>query len=268
MFVCTGTGCQEHRAGRSKAPPAPCPLAGDLRASPASSCGPLPGLSRLRGLRPWVSFVSAPRRPRTPLTVPVSCGLRPSPPTASRPSPLSLLLFLSSLCVSRPSLPLHAPLSLRVSAVLISVHFPILCLGVSPPVFSPPLPSCVRLLHLPTHLEETFSPLASLLPHAAGLDPANPSVDSLRCSGSPPCPARSEECLHLSQDASTPGLCLVKGEVSQTGPESPGVRVDPKYGREDRAFGGRTVGRPRVKSDKFRDTRKYQLPGKGARTDC
>lgn len=50
------------------------------------------------------------------------------------------------------------------------------------------------------------------------------------------------------------------------------MRVDPRDGREDRAFGGRTVGRPRVKSDKFRDkfrdTRKYQLPGKGARTDC
>lgn len=60
----------------------------------------------------------------------------------------------------------------------------------------------------------------------------------------------------------------MKGQVSQTGPEAPGVRVDPRDGREDRAFGGRTVGRPRVKSDKFRDTRKYQLPGKGARTDC
>ena len=56
-----------------------------------------------------------------------------------------------------------------------------------------------------------------------------------------------------SQDASTPGLCLVKGQVSQTGPESPGVRVDPRDGREDRAFGGRRVGRPRVKSDGLRD---------------
>lgn len=137
-------GARRQRGGRSKAPPAPCPFAGDLRGLSLVSLGS--GVSVPLVFCPWVSFVSAPRYPRAPLTVPVSCGLRPSPSTPSRPSPpspFSLLLFLSHLSVCliplSPSMLLSSSLSLPSSSLSVSPSSvwasPLLCFHLlSPPV--------------------------------------------------------------------------------------------------------------------------------------
>lgn len=121
-------GARRQRAGRSKAPPAPCPLAGDLRAMPASSCWPLPGLSRLQGLRP----PGSPSLGRLCLCTSVSPRLSDCP---------CLLRFAS--------LPTH-PLLAIPSLPLLPSPLPLISLCVSslspPPRSSPP--PCLCLPHL------------------------------------------------------------------------------------------------------------------------
>ena len=204
--------------------------------------------------------------------------------------PASLWLSLSPVVCVAPLYPLPAipsllallPLSSLLSLVSLSVS----CL---PPAQCSSLPPCLCLPHLcpfphplSGHLPSCVfvsSPLLCLpppSPHSFGRNFLSTGLSAFPRHGAGPCRPQYGLSLMLggphpalqglrsalacqsrprprSQDASTPGLCLVKGQVSQRGPESPGVRVDPRDGREDRASGGRRVGRPRVKSDGLRD---------------
>ena len=209
---------------------------------------------------PWVSlslsFVSVPRCPRVPLAVPVSGGLcRPPLPLLAVPSLLALL----PLCLSSPSPSMLLSPSVSLSSSSLSVSpssvwaSPLLCFRLlSPPVSASSISSLIwkRLcLHwplcFPTPRGWTLQTPVWALSDARGPHTALQGLRSALVCQSRPRPR--------SQDASTPGLCLVKGQVSQTGPESPGVRADPRDGREDRAFGGRRVGRPRVILETNRD---------------
>ena len=214
---------------------------------------------------PWFSTPGSPCL--SPLSlcldVPASLWLSLSPGVCvaplyhSWPFPPSWL-FSPSLCLSSPSPSMLSPsVSLSSSSLSVSPSSvwasPLLCFHLlSPPVSASSISSLIwkRLcLHwplcFPTPRGWTLQTPVWALSDARGPHTALQGLRSALVCQSRPRPR--------SQDASTPGLCLVKGQVSQTGPESPGVRADPRDGREDRAFGGRRVGRPRVKSDGLRD---------------
>ena len=158
---------------------------------------------------PWVSlslsFVSVPRCPCVPLAVPVSGGLcRPPlptpghslPPGSSPPlvSPVSHL----SLCLLSPSRSMLLSPSVSLSSSSLSVspssvwESPLLCFRLlSPPVSASSISSLIwKKLSL-------HWPLCFPTPRGWTLQTPVRTLSDAR--GSPPCPARSEECLSLPE---------------------------------------------------------------------